>query len=822
MEPNLQPYPFVMKTEDIRITQYALGELSGSDREAFEKEMAADPELLEEVRQTQQFCETMPTSPEPEAAFTEAEREAMLQRIRQERLQAAESRPRSFGSRLVIYGGLAAAACILASLSIPAVTGSLRKSASPSVARLDGNSQMLPQPVGTPASGVAANVPPVAELDRSKNETAAKGEVVAALVSDKPAKLLTQRELKESPSEPEQFTLLAQPEASLPADEAKGKSVPVVGDVPLVGRLFKDEEKRADSTAQVPAAPVAVAAPEALAGARAPSTQLASGNGAIAGMPASKAGSEVSRRVDLMTAPQVTTSSGLAAKVDVVREFVYPSEFAPPQEGASYRPQTGEFNTEGYDYVEENRFLGTIENPLSTFSIDVDTASYSNIRRFLAQQNQLPPKGAVRVEELINYFPYTYPQPEGADPFSVNVEVSKAPWNPAHELVRIGLKGRELSAEKRPASNLVFLVDVSGSMDAPDKLPLLQKSLLELTSRLAAKDRVAMVVYAGSSGLVLPSTTDKAAIREALERLRAGGSTNGGAGIKLAYREARENFLEDGNNRVILCTDGDFNVGVTNRQALVDLIEKERKSGVFLSVLGFGTGNLKDSQMEQLADKGNGNYAYIDSIAEGRKVLGEQMGGTLFTIAKDVKIQIEFNPATVSGYRLIGYENRVLAKEDFNNDKKDAGEIGAGHTVTAFYEVIPAGQPLPDVDSVDALKYQSTTAENPQPSEAKPNQSAELLTVKLRYKQPDGDTSEFLEVPVPNAVKEWDAASEDFRFGAAVAAFGQKLRGSKALKDFNWSEIQKLARPNLGDDPGSYRAEFLTLIEKTRQIDENR
>jgi len=475
------------------------------------------------------------------------------------------------------------------------------------------------------------------------------------------------------------------------------------------------------------------------------------------------------------------------------------------------------FNTETYDAIQENGFLDARTNPLSTFSIDVDTASYANVRRFL-NNGQLPPTGAVRIEELINYFPCDYPEPDKNSPFSVSVESAAAPWAPEHELVRIGLHGRNLDPEKRPASNLVFLVDVSGSMQPENKLPLLRRSLRALVEKLDRKDSVAIVVYAGSSGLVLPATrgTDRQQILEALDRLDAGGSTNGAQGITLAYETARKNFLEDGNNRVILCTDGDFNVGVTDQSSLVELIEKERSSGIFLSVLGFGEGNLKDSTMEKLADKGNGNYAYIDSFSEGRKVLVEQMAGTLFTIAKDVKIQVEFNPARVAGYRLIGYENRLLAKEDFNNDKKDAGEIGAGHTVTAFYEVVPAGKTLPDRSPVDALKYQSPPLRNE-------TTSGDLLTLKLRYKAPAGDTSRLIETPFQAPpLQTFDKAGTEFQFAAAVAAFGMKLRGTPGSADISWTDIQTAARRSQGEDPGSHRAEFLTLVEKARQLSDDK
>jgi Ca-activated chloride channel homolog len=455
------------------------------------------------------------------------------------------------------------------------------------------------------------------------------------------------------------------------------------------------------------------------------------------------------------------------------------------------------------------------QNPLSTFSIDVDSASYSNVRRFL-RSNELPPSGAVRVEEFINYFLYRYREPKGGDPFSVNVEVSRAPWNSKHDLVRIGLKGRDIPAAERSPCDLVFLIDVSGSMEDANKLPLLKRSLRALVENLSSKDRLAIAVYAGSSGLVLPSTegADKDRILTVLDEPEAGGSTNGAEGIQLAYATARENFSKEANNRVILCTDGDFNVGVSSQSELIALIEKERASGVFLSVLGFGTGNLKDSTMEKLANKGNGNYSYIDSLEEGRRVLVRQLGAILFTIAKDVKIQVEFNPARVSGYRLIGYDNRLLANEDFNDDRKDAGEIGAGHTVTALYEVVPAGQPSPDRAAVDPLRYQ-------EPRRPLTTGSDELLTLKLRYQKPDGDESRLIELRARTPADDaFDKASQDFQFAAAVAAFGMKLRNSPYAGNISWQGIQEIARRNLGEDPGSYRAEFLTLVEKARQLSE--
>jgi Ca-activated chloride channel family protein len=474
-------------------------------------------------------------------------------------------------------------------------------------------------------------------------------------------------------------------------------------------------------------------------------------------------------------------------------------------------------NTEAYAFVKDNGFLRTAENPLSTFSIDVDTASYSNVRRFL-NQGQRPPADAVRIEELVNYFPYDYTLPVGNAPFAASLEVAGAPWAPDHRLVRIGLKGREISESQRPAANLVFLIDVSGSMKSPNRLPLVKQSLRLLVGQLRPDDRVAIAFYADKSGLALPSTSarEKAKILEAIDELSAGGSTNGAGGIHLAYDIAKANFVAGGVNRVILATDGDFNVGTTSQGELVRLIGEKAASGVFLSVLGYGMGNLKDSTLELLADKGNGNYAYIDSLAEAKKTLVEQAGGTLVTIAKDVKIQVEFNPAQVRAYRLIGYENRLLAKEDFNNDKVDAGEIGAGHTVTALYEVVPVGVALPEeAPAVDGLKYQQV--KTPDAKGQLPN-SRELLTVKVRYKEPAGDVSTKLEFPLVDAGTRFADASADFKFAAAVAGFGMTLRDSPHKGQGTLGDVLEWGRAGLGQDPGGYRAEFLTLVEAADRL----
>ncbi len=484
-----------------------------------------------------------------------------------------------------------------------------------------------------------------------------------------------------------------------------------------------------------------------------------------------------------------------------------------------YYQNTGEendidYNREGYDKIVENRFLKATDNPLSTFSIDVDAASYSNIRRFL-NNGQLPPAGAVRIEEMVNYFTYKYPQPAGDQPFSVTTEISDAPWNKDHKLVLIGLQGKKIPTDNLPPSNLTFLIDVSGSMWDANKLPLVKASMKMLVDQLRQDDMISIVVYAGAAGLVLPPTngSEKTKIREAIDQLEAGGSTAGGAGIRLAYKTAKEHFVKNGNNRVILCTDGDFNVGESSDDAMERLIEEERKSGVFLTVLGFGTGNYQDAKMQKLADKGNGNHAYIDQISEAKKVLVNEFGGTLFTIAKDVKLQIEFNPAKVQGYRLIGYENRMLAKEDFNDDKKDAGEMGSGHTVTAIYEIIPVGVNSKFLQKVDSLKYQSKITPF-----SKSSYSDELMTVKFRYKAPDGDVSRLIEHPVRDDRTAIAATSDNFRFAAAVAEFGMLLRDSEYKSAASFENVLSLARKAKGSDEEGYRSEFLRLVESAQLL----
>lgn len=469
-------------------------------------------------------------------------------------------------------------------------------------------------------------------------------------------------------------------------------------------------------------------------------------------------------------------------------------------------------NTEDYSNIAENEFHRVTDEPLSTFSIDVDAASYSNVRRFL-NASQMPPEGAVRVEEMINYFTYNYPEPAGDQPFSINTELRNCPWS-SNKLLLVGLQGKHIPVTDLPASNLVFLIDVSGSMEDENKLPLVKSSLKLLTDQLREQDKISIVVYAGNAGLVLPATSGacKQKIKTAINNLEAGGSTAGGEGIKLAYTIAMKNFIKDGNNRVILCTDGDFNVGESSDDAMVRLIEKKRESRIFLTVLGYGMGNYKDNKMQQLADKGNGNHAYIDGINEARKVLVNEFGGTLFTIAKDVKLQVEFNPALVAGYRLIGYENRLLNKEDFKDDTKDAGEMGSGHTVTALYEIIPAGVPSPYLKTVDTLKYQHSYEANSS------THGNEWVNIRLRYKAPQGDVSKLLEQPVMFQAGNKESMSENFRFASAVAGFGMLLRNSKFKGDNSYEKIRKLAATATGSDKEGYRQEFITLVKTAERL----
>lgn len=480
----------------------------------------------------------------------------------------------------------------------------------------------------------------------------------------------------------------------------------------------------------------------------------------------------------------------------------------------SFRRYNDNFNTEGYSAVNENGFRNVTSNPLSTFSIDVDNASYSNIRRFI-NMGQMPPADAVRIEEMINYFKYDYPEPSGEHPFNLFSELAVCPWNKNHYLLQVGLKAKEIDKSSLPPSNIVFLIDVSGSMDSPNKLPLLKSAFSLLVNELRPKDKVAIVVYAGAAGLVLESTPGnmKEKIMSAIDNLQAGGSTAGGEGLRLAYAEAGRNFIKGGNNRIILATDGDFNVGESSNGGMERLVEQERERGVFITVLGFGMGNIKDDKMEIIADKGNGNYSYIDNLQEARKVLVREFGGTLFTVAKDVKLQIEFNPDKIQSYRLIGYENRLLNEEDFNDDRKDAGEMGSGHNVTALYELIPAGNGE-DNPSVDPLRYGKRETETIIGNQY----TGEYLNIKVRYKKPEGSTSILFEKPVRGRIEAINDASDNLKFAAAVAEFGMILRNSEFKGTSTPGTAELLAREARGNDEDGYRSEMIRLLQIVRDM----
>lgn len=479
------------------------------------------------------------------------------------------------------------------------------------------------------------------------------------------------------------------------------------------------------------------------------------------------------------------------------------------------RPPTPESypGTESYQPYAANQFTSVGKDPLSTFSLDVDTASYANIRRFL-ERNTLPPRDAVRIEEMLNYFNYDYPEPKGDKPFAAYIEISECPWNPDHRLARIGIKAKEIAAHKRPASNLVFLIDVSGSMEPANKLPLIKRAFHLLVDQLDERDRVAIVVYAGNARIVLQSTpaSEKRRILAAIDSLEASGSTNGGEGIQSAYDQATQNFIEGGVNRVILCSDGDFNVGITSQDELTRLIKQKAKSGTFLSVLGFGMGNLKDSTMEKLADNGNGHYAYIDTLDEARKMFVEQLTGTLVTVAKDAKIQLEFNPVEVSAYRLIGYEKRMLRAQDFNDDRKDAGDVGAGHTITALYEIVPADADTRVPPAVDPLRYQKSFATTPATF------SGELFLLKIRYKDPDATDSKLASFPVKDRGERFGRSSEDFKFACAVAEFGMLLRGASPGERLSYERVLEIADEARSHDSNGYRAELIGLVKKAKSL----
>jgi Ca-activated chloride channel homolog len=822
--------------DDPKLTAYALGELDQTERAAIENELEKSPELrraVEEIRATVLLLEKKLAAEElPGLAFAQ-------QRKIENQLKEPAGRSAISFWRILFYGGLsAAAACFIFAMFLPALSNSKQK---PQHLALNSpsNSQtktQAPVPEKKPPVVIAANnntvtpaiitaLPstptdqkPQPSVREARIDVATKSAPVAPPVQPVPAvtmPVVIPPSVDESKFEKNADGLYVnnQTAASSSVEKKSGTTLTVINGGALALSPPVNGLARSAVTSTAGSSPQNnsfALAPTISQGYITPLPGRAGGGGGGSGGRGNIGNYSFSSTADSSGYIVVNDNGVSQAEVPTLGD-------SPQFEGRFYRSVTGtQPNTAAYLHLIENSFLTALNHPLSTFSIDVDTASYANVRRFL-NENRMPPPDAVRIEEMVNYFKYDYPQPRGEDPFAANIEIAGCPWNSEHRLVRIGLKGREIAQDKRPPSNFVFLIDVSGSMQTPERLPLIKQALHQLVKKMTETDRVAIVVYASEVGIKLQSTscTQKEKILRAIDDLEAGGSTDGSDGIQTAYRVAQENFIEGGVNRVLLCTDGDFNVGITDQSQLVKMIEDKAKGGVSLTTLGVGTDNYKDALMQKLADKGNGNYAYLDSLEEAQKVLIDQMSGTLVTIAKDVKIQIEFNPAQVGAYRLIGYEKRMLRKQDFNNDKIDAGEIGAGHTVTALYEIVPAGGEIRSGE-VDDLKYQ-------QPAEEKPERyvadgSKELLTLKLRYKQPDGDTSKRLEFPVTDGGKSFERASTDFKFATAVAEFGMLLRDSEFKGNSSYGAVLELAEEAKGTDAEGYRSEFLNLVRKAREL----
>lgn len=792
-----------------KLTAYALNELPPDERAELEALIQSDPALKQQAEDLKSFCALLDdqvSAPE-EDTLTGSQRQNLLQSFK-----AEQKIVRPFWKHPVFVSTTALAACITAAFVLTyrpetiVVDYAQIRSESEEVNVLSAKKQVAANEGKAPPPIPGAVQPPANPLPKAsefKIESPSEMPVIA-LNEPKPAAPRMTR-VDKGAANMQSLGDLAKNKDSVSKDaEMRSSDLISMPDEPQAkNKELADGRRKLDERQSV-AVTTGVSGTVTL-GARAQTAQPAAASAPADPnhpMPAL----QMAEKSELRLSGGNTFTGGLALG-DADKSFA-------PQKAIPVGDET-------YAPIQENTFMTVAQAPLSTFSIDVDTASYANVRRFL-NQGQRPPADAVRLEELINYFPYpSYEPPADDKPFAVHVDMAEAPWNPTHRLARVALKGR-VSKEDRGAANFVFLVDISGSMDQPDKLPLVKQSLRMLTEQLEENDRVAIVTYAGQSGVALESTTgaQKSRIIEAIDRLHSGGSTNGASGIRLAYEQAAAHFQKEGINRVILCTDGDFNVGISSPVELEKLIKEKAQSKVFLSVLGFGTGNLKDHTMETLADKGNGNYAYIDSLSESRKVLVEQMGGTLVTIAKDVKIQVEFNPAQVQAYRLLGYENRVMAKEDFNNDRKDAGEIGAGHTVTALYEIVPANIKFPDGKPVvDDLKYATKPAlPAPVAADAPVASSTETMTVKLRYKKINEDKSLLLEVPFTDKGKKLAEAPRDFQFATSLAGFGMLLRDSQHAGELTWDMVRKLAISGKGEDELGYRGEFIQLIEKARGL----
>ncbi len=785
-----------MNTDDPKLTAYALDELDPAGRAEIEQMLRNDPAAAAEMEATRAFAAQLRTRLKAERAdgLHPAQRAEVLASV-------VADRPRNvitFSRRAAVWSALAASVLIGVGWAVifPALNR-VEKSGRLAEARVPNG------PIATITDGSQVRV----QLAREDELLDAKKVELTPPVTSLPEPPSGSLPLALKDSDGASVGALSMLNLSDPVPYFRGRSVEATAPDSLsIGGGYVDQ----------PAAP-----------SEAPKTATVTANGSFS-QPAAKSGKGYLASNDkaggyrLATVPAkakalyFTDGESRTTTVRTLRK----DRFGDDWDAGISRHTNEAPGSESYDDVTDNPFAKVTDAPLSTFSIDVDTASYANVRRFL-NSNQLPPKAAVRIEELVNYFHYDYPQPEGDAPFSSAMEIASCPWAPDHRLLRVALHGRDIARAARPASNLVFLIDVSGSMQPENKLPLLKRSLALMVDQLGDRDRVAIVVYAGSAGCVLESTHNKDAIRAALDRLESGGSTHGSEGIKLAYRLAENHFIKGGTNRVILATDGDWNVGITDKGDLWKMIERKAKSGVFLTVLGFGMDNLKDDMLEKLADKGNGNYAYIDTLNEGRKVLCDELGATLITIAKDVKIQIEFNPAQIAAYRLIGYENRVMTAKDFADDTKDAGEIGAGHSVTALYEIVPAGKALP-APKVEPLKYQpapsAPTEEKPEIRNPKLESNDELLTLKLRYKAPDAETSTLREYPFKDAGRTFAQSTRDFRFAAAVAGYGMILRDSPHKGTANWALVHELAVEGKGEDRDGYRAEFVGLVEKARAV----
>ena len=769
---------------DPKWTAYALGEIT-DEKERAEIEIVLEESeemrrLVEDIRRTAGFLKAELRAEQP-AGLTQAQRERI-----EERANAGKSR---LGWRPAWALATAAAAVLLISFVAIRHLGQVRPAPQDNQIAAVMPKDLPPVPERQEeipaAPGTYQNTAPAAE-GKVKTES---GSVASSLRES-----YRQKSLENVPAAPAAPQILADSAATARAQVAEKKA----NELPAASGHEIDAAKvKADETF---------------------GSGNAMGQGVGGGIAGGVAGGAISApSLSMQTSsylPSAQNESMTANDARYGRPWPVPPPPRRPRKGMfpPWQKPGGDFNTEAYDSILDNPFLEAAENPLSTFSIDVDTASYSNVRRFL-DGGSLPPKDAVRIEELVNYFDYDYKGPKNDKPFAASFEITEAPWKPEHRLLRIGLKAREVASGKRPDSNLVFLLDVSGSMADQNKLPLVKESMTLLVDQLRESDQVAIVVYASDTSVFLKSTSgdQKEKLRHAIERLHAGGSTNGASGIQLAYQTAKESYIKGGINRVILATDGDFNVGITNRGDLTRLIEEKAKSGIFLSALGFGMGNYKDATLEMLANKGRGNYAYIDTLNEAKKVLVEQINSTLVPIAKDVKIQVEFNPQRVSSYRLIGYEDRIMAKEDFNDDAKQAGVIGAGHAVTALYEFVPVGV-SESKRGVDPLKYQKPA----QLSSA--SQSDELLTLKVRCKEPEKDTSVLSEFSVKESKEKFGNASQDFKFAAAVAAFGMALRDSPYKGNANLESALDWAKAGKGEDEHGYRQEFIRLIHRAISI----